>query len=93
MANTINTEKSKVMVFRKGRWYLGRSGKWFIDRNILELVNRYLYLGFTFTTTMNANEAAMQLAVRGKKPSLTSREPATSWAKCLDKPLLRYLTP
>ena len=63
---TVNTDKSKVMVFRKGG-FLGRSERWFIGGNILEVVNRYLYLGFTFTTAMNANEAAKQLAVVGKK--------------------------
>ena len=46
---------------------MGRSERWFIGGNILEVVNRYLYLGFTFTTAMNANEAAKQLAVVGKK--------------------------
>ena len=63
---TVNTDKSKVMVFRKGG-FLGRSERWFIGGKILEVVNRYLYLGFTFTTAMNANEAAKQLAVKEKK--------------------------
>ena len=57
---TVNTDKSKVMVFRKGG-FLERSERWFIGGNILEVVNRYLYLGFTVTTAMNANEAAKQL--------------------------------
>ena len=64
---TINTDISKVVVFRKGG-FLGRSEKWFIDGHFLEVENRYLYLGFTFTTTMSANEAAKQLAVKRKKP-------------------------
>ena len=55
-----------MMVFRKGV-FLGRSERWFIGGNIVEVVNRYLYPGFTFTTAMNANEAAKQLAVKGKK--------------------------
>ena len=46
---------------------MGRSERRFTGGNILEVVNRYLYLGFTFTTAMNANEAAKQLAVKGKK--------------------------
>ena len=54
------------MVLRKGG-YLGRSEKWFIYGNFLEVVHRYFYLGFTFTTTMNANEAAKRLAVKEKK--------------------------
>ena len=54
------------MVFRKG-WFLERSYEWFIDGNISEVENKYLYRGFTFTTAMNANEAAKQLAAKGKK--------------------------
>ena len=38
----VNTDKSKVMVFRKGG-FLGRSERWFIGDNILEVVNIYLY--------------------------------------------------
>ena len=45
----INTEKSKIMVFRKGG-FLGRYEQWSIDGNQLEVVNKYVYLGFTFTT-------------------------------------------
>ena len=46
---------------------MGKSERWFIGGNILEVVNRYMYLGFTFTTAMNASEAAKQLALKGKK--------------------------
>ena len=46
---------------------MGRSERWFIGGNTLEVVNRYLYLCFTFTTAMHANEAAKQLAVKGNK--------------------------
>ena len=35
--------------------------------NRLEVVNKYLYLGYTFTTTMSPFEGAKQLAVKGKK--------------------------
>ena len=61
-----HTHTHKVVAFRKGG-SLGRSERWFIGGNILEVVNRYLYLGFTFTTAINANEEAKQLAVKGKK--------------------------
>ena len=57
------------MVFRKGG-FLGRSERWFVGGHILEVMNRHLYLCFTFTTVMNANEAAKQLAVKGKKSLL-----------------------
>ena len=81
-----------MTVFRKGG-FLGRSETWFIDGNFLEVMNRYLYLGFTFTTATNANEAAKQLAVTGKKYLFDVLRAHTIWGKCLDKPFLRYLTP
>ena len=62
----INTEKSKIMVFRKGG-FLGRYEQWSIDGNQLEVVNKYVYLGFTFTTSMSLQESAKQLALKGKR--------------------------
>ena len=62
----INTEKSKIMVFRKGG-FLGRYEQWSIDGNELEVVNKYVYLGFTFTTSMRLQESAKQLALKGKR--------------------------
>ena len=52
----INTEKSKIMVFIKGG-FLGRYEQWLIDGNQLEMVNKYVYLGFTFTTSMTYRKA------------------------------------
>lgn len=62
---TINTDKSKVMVFRHGG-FLARNEKWSVDGHELEVVNKYVYLGFTFTTTMSLRESANQLATKGK---------------------------
>ena len=62
----INTEKSKIMVFRKGG-FLGRYEQWSIDGNQLEVVNKYVYSGFTFTTSMSLQESAKQLALKGKR--------------------------
>ena len=62
----INTEKSKIMVFRKGG-FLGRCEEWSIDGNQLEVVNKYVYLGFTFTTSMSLQESAKQPALKGKR--------------------------
>ena len=56
----INTEKSKIMVFRKGG-FLGTYEQWLIDGNQLEVVNKYVYLGFTFTTSMSLQESVKQL--------------------------------
>ena len=52
-----------MTVFRKGG-VLERNEKWLISGNILEVVNIYLYHGFTFTMAMNANDASKQLTVQ-----------------------------
>ena len=62
---TVNRQKQSD-AFRKDG-FLGRSEKWFIDGNILEVVSRHQYFDFTFTTTMNANQSAKQLADNGKE--------------------------
>ena len=59
----INTEKSKIVVFRKGG-FLGRYKQWSIDGNQLAVVNKYVYLGFT---SMSLQESAKQLALKGKR--------------------------
>jgi hypothetical protein len=63
---TINTDKSKIMVFRHGG-YLGRFEHWSVGEQELEVVNSYIYLGYKFTTAMSFNEAARHFASRGKK--------------------------
>ena len=59
----INTEKSKMMVFRKGG-FLGRYEQWSIDGNQLAVVNKYVYLGFA---SMSLQESAKQLGLKGKR--------------------------
>ena len=54
------------MVFRKGG-YLGQNEKWFFDGDMLEIVNHYCYLGFTFTTKLSFNLGTMHLVAKGKK--------------------------
>ena len=61
----INTDKSEIMVFRKGGFHW-RHEHWSIDRNQLEVVNRYAYSGFTFTSSMSLQESTHQLALKGK---------------------------
>ena len=43
---TVNIDKTKVMVFRKGG-FLGKKEKWTLDGKPLEVVNSYKYLGYT----------------------------------------------
>ena len=38
-----------------------------IDGSQLEVVNKYVYLGFTFTASMSLHESAEQLALKGRR--------------------------
>ena len=46
---TVNLDKSKVIVFRKGG-FLAVKEKWFFGGAVLEVVNNYKYLGLTFSS-------------------------------------------
>ena len=63
---SVNKEKTKIIVFRKGG-YLSRREKWFYKGNQIEVVNSYCYLGFTFTTMFSATLGNSYLAAKGKK--------------------------
>ena len=63
---TVNTGKTKVMVFRRGG-FLGRGERWSLDDKILEVVNSYRYLGFVFTTKLSTTTALDSLTVKAKK--------------------------
>ena len=62
----INTSKTKAMVFRNGG-FLAKNEKWYLGSKQLEVVKRYAYLGFTFTTAMSTKQSSKQLALKGKK--------------------------
>ena len=62
---SINTEKSKVMVFRKGG-FLDKNEKWFLEGNEVE-VNSYTHLGYTFTIKLSVCQGVSLLAAKGKK--------------------------
>jgi len=49
MKMEVNKDKTKIMVFRKGG-FLAKHEKWFYSDTRLEVVNKYCYLGFSFTT-------------------------------------------
>ena len=63
---SINTERSKVMVFRKGG-FLGKNEKWFLEGNEIEVVNSYTDLGYTFTTKFSICQGVSLLAAKRKK--------------------------
>ena len=62
---TVNLDKTKVMVFRKGG-YLGSREKWFLGREKLEVVNNYKYLGYTLTTKLSIDIPLREYAGKAK---------------------------
>ena len=47
----VNMNKTKVMVFRNGG-FLGKYERWTFHKTQLEVVNEYIYLGYTHTTKL-----------------------------------------
>jgi hypothetical protein len=66
MKMSVNIEKTKVMVFRKGG-KLGKGECWYLANEKLEIVNRYCYLGFEFTPQLSVPIGVESLALKGKK--------------------------
>jgi len=64
-----NTDKTKVMVFRRGG-HLAGGERWFLGDTRLEIVNSYKYLGYTFTTKLSLSAAAKDVAIKGKLKSV-----------------------
>ena len=62
----VNLDKTKVMVLRKGG-HLATHEKWFIDGQRLEVVNSYVYLGYTLTTKLSVSTALEPIMVKAKK--------------------------
>ena len=66
MGMEINKDKTKVMVFRKGG-RLGKHEKWYYNGNLVNVVNSYMYLGFTFTTKLSYKEGTDVFVAKVKK--------------------------
>ena len=62
----VNIDKTKVMIFRKGG-HLAKGEKWFLEGETLDIVNKYKYLGFVFTTRLSTDIALEDLCVKGKQ--------------------------
>ena len=54
------------MVFRNGG-FLAKNEIWYLGSEQLEVVKKYVYLGFTFTTAMSSTQSSKQFALKGKK--------------------------
>lgn len=65
----VNKDKTKIMVFRKGG-HLSKNEKWYYEGNQLEVVNKYCYLGYTFTTMLSVKQGTDHLVTKGKKAAL-----------------------
>ena len=65
----MNNNKSKVIVFRKGGFWAAKE-KWFLDGAVLEVVNKYKYLGLTFSTGHSFVAAMEDASIRAKKSTL-----------------------
>ena len=62
---TVNLDKTKLMVFRKGS-YCYRGGNGFYGGSVIEIVNSYKCLGYTLTTKLSMNCAYEEYASKAK---------------------------
>lgn len=63
---TVNVEKTKVMIFRRGG-RLCKSDRWLFGTHEVEVVNKIKYLGIVFTSSGSFNEAQKCLAEQRQK--------------------------
>ena len=63
---SVNMEKTKIIVFRKGG-FLGRHESWHYGENPIEVVNSYRYLGVEFTTRMSFTNSTNTLIPKAKQ--------------------------
>ena len=62
---TVNLDKTKVMVFRKGG-HIAAGEKWFLYGKEIKIVNRCKYLGYTLTTKLSSVCACEDFASKAK---------------------------
>ena len=74
----VNEDKTKVMLLGKGG-HLSKNEKQYYDGAKMEVVNKYSYLGFVFTTTLSVKQGTDHLAAKGKKAVFNL---CTSFQKC-----------
>ena len=64
------------MVFRKGG-HLGKHEYWYYAGKSMNVVNSYIYLGFTFTTKLSYREGTSAFVAKGKKAVFHLRKALT----------------
>eukprot|EP00916_Digyalum_oweni_P017671 GHVL01029026.1.p1 GENE.GHVL01029026.1~~GHVL01029026.1.p1 ORF type:complete len:175 (-),score=5.84 GHVL01029026.1:326-850(-) len=65
----VNTEKTKVVVFRKGG-HLSAREKWTLGNEKVEVVGKYKYLGLNFSTMLSYNIGTEDFVCRAKKGTI-----------------------
>ena len=63
---TINSLKTKVMIFHKGRLPNCDKVDFYIEKDKLEIVNEFPYLGFTFTTQLSFSKHVSKLNAKAR---------------------------
>ena len=62
----VNESKTKIVAFKKGG-RLSRHEKWTYMHHNVEVVNRFCYVGLTFTRQLSLNEMVSELCTKGKR--------------------------
>uniref|UniRef100_A0A1Y1N802 Reverse transcriptase domain-containing protein n=1 Tax=Photinus pyralis TaxID=7054 RepID=A0A1Y1N802_PHOPY len=80
---TLNTNKTKIMKFQRN-WTHSKTVKFYYDRDPLEVVNKFSYLGVTFTSTGKFNEATKEakkkaLVAIGNVKAILIKGKSSSW--------------
>ena len=65
----INIDKTKIMVFRKGG-HLSSRENWYLGEQTIEIVGKYKYLGFNFSTMLSYNIGTEDFVSRAKKGTI-----------------------
>ena len=65
----VNTDKSKIMVFRK-EGHLSSRENWYLGEQTTEIVGKYKYLGFSFSTILSYNIGTEDFVSRAKKGTI-----------------------
>ena len=66
---TVNLDKSKIIVFRKGGFLSARE-KWTLNGTPIEVVNSYKYLGLIFSTKLSFSAAIEEMTIKAKKSTM-----------------------
>ena len=62
----VNTEKTKVIVFKKGG-QLSRKEKWFYNGNNLEVIHEFCYIGVFFTNRLSLYKMAENMCAKAQR--------------------------